>query len=563
MKRTWKLILTIAVLAVVISCEDIEPTPQFPISDSQFSVLSSVASVAVAAQDSLSEAVSLTWMDPEYAVGLGRSKFTVTVGATGNNFASFSSKEFSGVLKGALLSKELNAMALKAGGVIGQPVTLDVKVVASQGNNNEQKNSNIVQITVTPYGDLTLSAFPVSVIATSANSSEVGTTLNWNTAFSGYSGVKMYELQYAKGGTDFAEPSVLGVTLLSKTFTKLELNKIALGFGVAAGEEGSVDFRIKATNESGTLLYSNTATVSIKTYVAYNSIGLIGDATGSWSVDADMYRPNADKLTEWTVTLYLIGGKEVKFRADDDWATNWGSADFPSGTGTQGGANIPVPSSGYYKVNLDVTSGAYSLTQVAIPAYTSISLIGPATPLGWGGDTQLIKDPTNDKVWTGTVTLTAGELKFRANNDWAANWGKGTNTTSLSGYGVNNGDNLAIEAGTYFVYINVATGEYFFGKTDRNLAYSDVGVVGSATPGGWGTDTNLIRNPINPFKWSGKMTLTEGESKFRSDNDWAINWGSASFPSGVGTQNGANMPTAAGTYQITLNTATGEYTFTK
>ena len=33
-------------------------------------------------------------------------------------------------------------------------------------------------------------------------------------------------------------------------------------------------------------------------------------------------------------------GGGVKFRADTDWAVNWGAEDFPAGTGTQDGANI-------------------------------------------------------------------------------------------------------------------------------------------------------------------------------------------------------------------------------
>jgi hypothetical protein len=338
-----------------------------------------------------------------------------------------------------------------------------------------------------------------------------------------------------------------------------------LSLGIAALDDGPIDFRIKATNESGTVLYSNVATVTVTTYVAYNSIGLVGDATpGDWGVDTDMRRADPTKPTEWTLTVYLKGGKNAKFRADDAWATNWGSAAYPTGTGTQDGPNIPIPTDVYYKVDFNVATGGYTFTALSTINYTAISLIGEQT--GWGSDiADLTQSGTDNQVWTGIVTLTAGKLKFRANHDWGTNWGFPTGATanSLSGYAVVPGNDIVIDAaGDYFVYFNTASGEYFFGKANRNTAYNDIGVVGDAV-GSWDNDINLIKNPSNPFKWSGTITLAGGGGKFRADNGWAVNWGAATFPTGVGTQDGANIPTTSGTYVISFNTATGEYTFVK
>lgn len=51
--------------------------------------------------------------------------------------------------------------------------------------------------------------------------------------------------------------------------------------------------------------------------------------------------------------------------------------------------------------------------------------------------------------------------------------------------------------------------------------------------------------------------------KFRQDNNWTTNWGSTSFPSGVGTQGGSNINvTIPGNYSVSLNIQTGAYTFT-
>jgi len=79
---------------------------------------------------------------------------------------------------------------------------------------------------------------------------------------------------------------------------------------------------------------------------------------------------------------------------------------------------------------------------------------------------------------------------------------------------------------------------------------------------GWGTDAVLIKNPSNPYKYSGKLTFTSTGMKFRADGAWATSWG-GSFPTGTGTTNGdPNISVPAGNYQITFNSLTGEYSFT-
>jgi len=554
--------MAIVLVAFAVSCDDLETTPQFPESNADFLVTPSTTSVSVTAEDSLNEAISFTWTDPGYAVGLSNTKFRVMIGAVDSAFARFLYKDFSDSLSGDLLGKEINSMALKFGGLIGEPITLDVKVVASQDNNNEPKESAVFQIDVTPYGDLTLTPSANSVVCSALTSSDVGISFTWSTAFAGYNGVKIYELQYAEGGTSFATPTVVSVTSFSKSFNQFELNKIALGLGIAAEEEGPVDFRIKATNESGTVLYSNVATVSVTTYVAFNSIGIIGNATpGGWDVDTDMYRPDASKPTEWSVIIYLLDGNSAEFRADDAWDDKWKSSAFPTGTGTQDGSSIPVSGSGYYKVDFNVTTGAYAFTSLSAPTYATIGIIGDATPGGWGSDTDLTQDPVNNHVWTGTITLVNGEAKFRENNDWALSWG---GSTYPSGKATSvNGPNIPVSAGTYAVRFNDVTGEYQFALVANANPYTTVGIIGDATPGGWAGDTDLIQNPTNPFLWSATMIITDAEAKFRADNDWGVNWGSADFPGGIGTQGGSNIFTDAGTYFITLNSGTGEYYFLK
>jgi hypothetical protein len=566
MKIGFKLIVVVALMAVAVGCVKlIEPTPSFAPSTVAFSASASATTVAVAAADSTKAALTVTWNDPKFSVGLKNSKFTVMVGKAGANFATFSTKEFTNALSGDLTGKDLNGMALKFGGVIGQPVALEMMVVASQANNNEPKKSAVIPVSVTAFSGFGLAASPATITTNPATPSATGVTFSWNKAFSGFTGVITYELQHAKNGTSFATPTVVAVTGFTRAFTHLELNSIALGYDVAPSVAGNVQFRMKATNELGAISYSSTSTVAITPYIAINSVGIIGDATpGSWGTDTDLYRPDASKPSEWEVVVYLIGGKEVLFREDDLWGTKWG-------VGGKGGANIPIANSGFYRAKLNVATGVYSFTPLTVPSIPNgLSLTGDGIG-GWGVDTNLTQRPTNPNVYTGTVSLTVGSVKFRHTGDWNINWGgpAGDNDPANypSAWGKGGGGNIKINtAGSYFAWINIATGEYFFGNTSNSTSYTKLGIIGDATPGGWSTDTFLIQNPSNPFKWSGKVVLTAKEAKFRANTDWGLSWGNATvFPIGIAnTENNNNIKIAsAGTYQITYNSATREFSFAK
>jgi len=88
--------------------------------------------------------------------------------------------------------------------------------------------------------------------------------------------------------------------------------------------------------------------------------GLIGDGipvTG-WDSDHDLTYDDATKT--WSITLDLLGGKAIKFRANDAWDLNFGD-DGANTTLEYNGANISVPTDGNYTVTLNLsTPGAYS-----------------------------------------------------------------------------------------------------------------------------------------------------------------------------------------------------------
>jgi hypothetical protein len=406
-------------------------------------------------------------------------------------------------------------------------------------------------------------------ILTAETAAELYEKFEWSKASYGDLSLATSYVLEVDDDADFSSPAKLvesGTT--AAEITEGKFNEAVLALGLPANQKATVSIRVRSniTGVTADTLYSNVIERTVTNFKAgdcgnYCTVGVIGSATpGGWDIDTDMHLVNAvaDKYT-WTITLYLLAG-DVKFRASDAWTNNWGAASFPTGTGVQDGSNITISNAGYYKITFNDVTGAYSFNTLAAPTYTSIGIIGSGTAGGWDADQDMTQDGSDQHLWTGTFTFTDGEAKFRANDAWTTNWGA---ATYPSGNGTQDGPNIAVKAGTYFVRFNDATGEYAIMVSNRSTPYSKVGIIGSATPGGWDADTDLVKNPSNPFLWSRILTLTDGESKFRADDAWDVNWGSSVFPSGIAKQDGSNIPTAGGTYLVIFNSGTGEYSFLK
>ena len=93
-----------------------------------------------------------------------------------------------------------------------------------------------------------------------------------------------------------------------------------------------------------------------------------------------------------------------------------------------------------YKIDVDLAAMTYQLT-----ALTSIGIIGNGGD--WNNDIELTYNAEAGCMEV-TTELAAGEFKFRANHDWAINWGGSFENLSQDG------SNLSVaEAGTYKVQL--------------------------------------------------------------------------------------------------------------
>lgn len=433
MKNKIKLGLGIILLMFAVSCAKlIEPTPEFKASNVAFSATASAATVAASAADSLKAALTITWNDPKFSVGLKNSKFTVMVSKTGTNFASFATKEFTNALTGDLTGKELNGMALKFGGAVGQPIALDMIVIASQANNNEPKKSDVLKITVTPFGDLSLEASSLSVVTTAQNKDNVGLTLNWSPGFKGYEGSRVYQLQYAKGGTAFASTVTIDLTNINKSFTNFELNNIsALAYGVPAGTSGPVDFRVRATNGLGSVIFSNTITIGVTPYeTVYPSIWGMGAALngwGPWTDPSKAVEVVGKSFQVYEMVASLTSGETFRFFAQYDWSPNsYKYPDFTSVDPNFVNANDNdsnfkfVGATGWYRVTVDLNTKTVTSIATSEPV---LYMMGAALN-GWGPTwnesplTQVKMTYKKPGVFEANPTFKVEAFRFFAQGDW-------------------------------------------------------------------------------------------------------------------------------------------------
>ena len=173
----------------------------------------------------------------------------------------------------------------------------------------------------------------------------------------------------------------------------------------------------------------------------------VGDAP---SFPDNIYAIGGD--TGWS-SCYQLAGKngqykgfgylsqEFKFKPNEDnWDGDWECVG--EGKIGQGSDNCPAPAAGYYMIEVDLNEMTYKLTLI-----TTIGIIGPAQAGGWDADTDMTYNATDGTWEVKGIALTAGDMKFRANDGWDINWGGKLDALTQGG------DNIAVEAGTYDIVL--------------------------------------------------------------------------------------------------------------
>lgn len=214
--------------------------------------------------------------------------------------------------------------------------------------------------------------------------------------------------------------------------------------------DGNAGGNLVIKNVDGAKFYRVTFDLLNQTwsYVALNFtefIYEIGNESG-WATTHALYGANYDG--NYLGYYYLNGEFKLKPNADN-WENDWEYNGEGKIADINGGPNFPDPGAGFYRIDVNTLNLTYSLTKIS-----SISIVGDAVN-GWTNDQDMTyNSATGNWEWTGT--LSTGDLKFRANHDWAIAWGGKSSNADFNNLTEHDGKNLNIaQAGTYKIVLTI------------------------------------------------------------------------------------------------------------
>lgn len=321
---------------------------------------------------------------------------------------------------------------------------------------------------------------------------------------------------------------------------------------------GSADSRVKIVSQPFYIIATPDAPFIDK---AYYIVGSIDGWKCQRVEDYKMTNGGGDPYSDPVFTALLPnpgeGTVEIKIIpesafAEDGNIANWGIAlsALPGATGTantgsfsynNAGGNIAFAADAQtklYSISVNLMEGTYTIKPVNFTPF--IYEIGNESSWSTGNP---LASPALDGNYRGFAWLD-GEFKYKPNADnWDDDYEKASGDCYEGTLRQDGGPNIdAIPAGFYMMDVDVKAMTY------KHTAIATIGLIGSATAGGWDSSTPMEWDAAAKC-WTITTMLTDGEFKFRANDDWAINWGGE--PTNL-TMDGANIPATAGTYTIRL-----------
>lgn len=315
------------------------------------------------------------------------------------------------------------------------------------------KSDPVAPVAVSP-GDLILSM----------DDSAKDVTFKWSSANFGFDAMIKYTVQLDKASNSFSSPVTIATsssdtfavvntysldnTLRSNNFDTTETSSQIIVMAILKGVGDAFAF--------ADTVFSEPVNLTVKAFeivINYPKLYVPGDYNGWAFTNTIASVKSNDKYEGY---LYFPNAGSIKFTSVPAWeqANTYGDAD-PGGTsGTlvnDWGDNIVIPDSGYYKVNVDVNALTYKLLN------TDWAVTGDFN--GWS-DTPMEYDPIED-IWSVTMDLTAGGLKFKLNGD--PNWTLDYGDDGADGKLDQGGANIDVPAdGNYTVILDLSKPIYTY-----------------------------------------------------------------------------------------------------
>lgn len=567
---SMKKILSILALAGIFatSCIKEESFVQF---DPSKAVAPTLAEVTGATLSEDGEAISIAFGAADF--GFSSAKAYQLYVSTSEDFSAAEKLSASyGEEALSIPAKTLNSTLLNLGATADEEFTLFFRLHAYMADNTNsaisstELISNVVSGTFVPFNMLVMEKDKFEYIYV------IGNYCGWD-----HKGAKIqYLYNYNKDGNTFS-----GVIDFE--------DKAADGFKLTGGPDwdhgnwGSVAQEEEEEAASITLL-DDGGSKDIKAYskrfyhfsfeknslkltklVGFDKMGITGSFTdwgNSGIEDVEMsYNPS---YVRFYADIDLAEDTELKFRADSDWANNWGTAD---------GGNITV-AAGQYRAYFDLNKGEYrfdaKMYQQEEPGLVVETPEEPAPFTGWGVTGSIASAGINwdgdiamseaDGVWTAYATLTtADQFKFRKDADWAENFGAPGDadpfviTDGATFDAAAGGKNMAVPADGFYKLVLDTN------NSKITVSSGDVwGVIGDFN--GWAGDSFMTEKE---GKWvSGELNLEAGKGfKIRKNSAWDVNRGASGDVEPFEVTVGTALEVVNGGKNLTVP-ATGKYIIT-
>ncbi|MEX6689079.1 SusE domain-containing protein [Danxiaibacter flavus] len=308
-----------------------------------------------------------------------------------------------------------------------------------------------VRTTANQGSAITLAASQTDFVLKKDSAANNAATFTSSASNFGYDAVVTYTLQFGKKGKNFDSAQSVGMTFAngtaSATLTVDQLNSIALKLGLTAYTSDAAEARVQAKiSDSYPATYSNVVDLTINSYLKESWLWMPGSYQ-NWSpaTAPQLYSGDGKGLHSGYVN-FPDANTMFKITSAADWNhTNYGTGG-PGKLSTTGD-NLTVPDPAYYLIEANIDDLTWKYTK------TVWAIIGSAVG-GWDAvNDQVMQFDAASNTWKLTLSLAAGEMKFRANKDWAINLGKGDAEGTLT----NGGANLVIDAaGTYDVTLDLS-----------------------------------------------------------------------------------------------------------
>ncbi len=254
----------------------------------------------------------------------------------------------------------------------------------------------------------------------------------------GYSAAVTNTLQIDAAGDNWVNPrsSTLATNVLKAGYSTADFNTLLLKLNLPTGKPSQVMVRIMSTVSAGLApVYSNVSTITATPFALISFMYIPGEYEAKgWDVASADSLISATGNGVYTAMInFPAAYSKFKITPAKNWVNSYGQGDGNAAI-YNGGGNCWSPAAGLTWVTLDIN--AMTITYTPVKYY--YSLIGNATALGWGGDTDM-KYNNGTQSWNVTAALNSdGGFKVRRNHDWGTSYGyispaDGMTLTSSSG----------------------------------------------------------------------------------------------------------------------------------